>query len=227
MKLSPGILALSLLLPAASCCAAPAQTLREQAAAWLHARLQQPGDRVDISADPARHLQVPTCASAPQMSMPSHARLSTRMGVEVSCPSSGWRIRVPLNVHVFRNVLVTTRPLQRGDGLRVGDLRSEARDVTRLGYGYVQKFDQVQGRTLARPLTAGSVLVPGALARRDAVRAGDQVQLVADLGGVQVRASAVALGSGDVGARLRVRNESSGRTLTAVVQAPGVLEALP
>jgi flagella basal body P-ring formation protein FlgA len=59
------------------------------------------------------------------------------------------------------------------------------------------------------------------------VRSGDHVELVADLGGVQVRAGGVALGSGDVGARLRVRNDSSGQTVTAVVQSPGVLEALP
>jgi flagella basal body P-ring formation protein FlgA len=37
----------------------------------------------------------------------------------------------------------------------------------------------------------------------------------------------VALGSGDSGARLRVRNGSSGRVIDAMVSAPGEVTALP
>jgi flagella basal body P-ring formation protein FlgA len=37
----------------------------------------------------------------------------------------------------------------------------------------------------------------------------------------------VALGSGDNGARLRVRNAASGRVIDAMVSAPGVVVALP
>jgi flagella basal body P-ring formation protein FlgA len=59
------------------------------------------------------------------------------------------------------------------------------------------------------------------------VRAGDHVQLVARLGSIEVRADGVALGSGDNGARLRVRNENSGKIVDAMVSAPGVVTALP
>jgi flagella basal body P-ring formation protein FlgA len=51
--------------------------------------------------------------------------------------------------------------------------------------------------------------------------------LVARLGGIEVRADGLALGSGDNGARLRVRNASSGRVVDAMVSAPGVVVALP
>mgnify|MGYP001796839861 CR=1 FL=1 len=47
------------------------------------------------------------------------------------------------------------------------------------------------------------------------------------LDGIEVRASGIALGGGDNGARLRVRNESSGRVLDAMVRAPGEVLALP
>jgi flagella basal body P-ring formation protein FlgA len=50
---------------------------------------------------------------------------------------------------------------------------------------------------------------------------------VAQLDGIEVRASGIALGSGDNGARLRVRNEVSGRVVDAMVNAPGVVLALP
>lgn len=205
------------------------QALQQKAETWLRARLAGPGSRVEVRAEPLdRRLRLPSCPQAPQASMPARSRITSRVGVELRCPvAGGWRIRIPVQVRLYRTVLVTTRPLQRGDGIRPGDVRGEERDVARLGYGYVEQLAQVAGRTLARPLGAGKVLAPGDLASRRAVRTGDHVQLVAELGGVQVRAGGVALGSGDVGARLRVRNDSSGQTVTAVVQSPGVLEALP
>jgi flagella basal body P-ring formation protein FlgA len=51
--------------------------------------------------------------------------------------------------------------------------------------------------------------------------------MVARLDGIEVRAAGVAMGSGDNGARLRVRNESSGKVVDAMVSAPGVVVALP
>ncbi|WP_329742647.1 flagellar basal body P-ring formation chaperone FlgA [Dyella sp. A6] len=205
------------------------QSLRQAAETWLRTQLGRSGNRVEVHADPLdSRLRLPACPAHLQISMPAGTRITSRIGVEVHCPvASGWRIRIPVRVHLYRSVLVTTRPLQRGDGIRPGDVRTEQRDVTRLGYGYIAQVNQVSGRTLSRPVSAGSVLIPGDLATRIAVRSGDQVQLIANLGGVQVRASGVALGSGDVGARLLARNDSSGRTVTAVVQSPGVLAVLP
>ena len=59
------------------------------------------------------------------------------------------------------------------------------------------------------------------------VRAGDRVQMIARLGDIEVRANGVALGSGDNGARLRVRNDSSGKIVDGMVSAPGEVIALP
>jgi flagella basal body P-ring formation protein FlgA len=150
------------------------------------------------------------------------------MSVQVRCARpDGWSVRVPVQLKIFRQVLVASRPLLRGDGVVTADVHSEERDITRLGYGYIESLDQLAGRALARPLSLGSVLTPAALGGRRMVRAGDQVQLVASLGGIEVRASGIALGSGDSGARLRVRNGSSGRVIDAVVRAPGEVVALP
>jgi flagella basal body P-ring formation protein FlgA len=106
-------------------------------------------------------------------------------------------------------------------------VHGEERDITRLGYGYVENLDQVAGRSLARAVARGSVLSPGALGGRRMVRAGDHVQMVARLDGIEVRADGIALGSGDHGARLRVRNGSSGKVVDGMVSAPGVVIALP
>lgn len=201
--------------------AAAEQALREHHAA--------PGSRVVVTSEPLdRRLQLTPCHEPLRAIVAKLAQATSRVTVRVQCPQAGgWTVRVPLKLQLFRRVLVASHPLLRGDGLSQADVRAEERDVTRLGYGYIDNLDEVAGRTLNRALASGSVLTPGVLGGRRMVRAGDHVQMVARLGGIEVRADGVALGSGDNGARLRVRNESSGKVVDAMVSAPGEVVALP
>jgi flagellar basal body P-ring formation protein FlgA len=217
-------------LPGITLAAAPSpDTVLAVAEQAVRARFGLPGSRVVAKAVPLDpRVRLVPC------SVPLHAMLADairpepRLSVPVQCPQgAGWTVRVQVQLQLFRPVLVTNRALLRGDGLRPADVHAEERDVTRLGYGYVDNLDQVAGRTLARALPNGSVLTPAALGGRRMVRAGDHVQVVANLDGIVVRADGVALGSGDNGARLRVRNESSGKVVDAMVHAPGVVLALP
>lgn len=204
----------------------PVSTFARQ---WLVQQYTAPGSRIEAHAMPVDpRLALADCHGMMVASLPPNLPPRPRMSVLVRCTASaGWSVRVPVSLKIFRDVLVTTHPLQRGDGIQPGDVRAEPRDITRLGYGYIDSLDQVTARTLARPLPPGSVLTPSALGGRDMVRAGDHVAVVADLGGIEVRAGGVALGSGDNGARLRVRNESSGRVIDAMVRGPGEVLALP
>ncbi|MGN6739497.1 flagellar basal body P-ring formation chaperone FlgA [Dyella sp.] len=222
-----------LLLTLAAVVARPAHAAEEPISAfaqqWLAAQYSLPGNRVKASAVPVEaSLGLADCRGMMVASLPPNLPPRSRMSVQVRCTAgAGWIVHVPVSLQIFRDVLVTTRPLLRGDGVTASDVHSEPRDITRLGYGYIDDLGQLGGRTLARPLGPGSVLTPSALGGREMVRAGDHVQVVAQLDGIEVRASGIALGSGDNGARLRVRNEVSGRVVDAMVNAPGVVRALP
>lgn len=214
--------------------ALPAQATRTNAAVrafardWLVQQYSQTGSRVEAKAMLDDSLLLDDCRGAMVASLPPNIQPRPRMSVLVRCTATaGWSVRVPVSLKIFRNVLVTSRPLMRGDGIQPGDVHAESKDITRLGYGYIETMQQVSGRTLARPLAAASVLTPSALGGRNMVRAGDHVEVVAKLNGIEVRAGGIALGSGDNGARLRVRNEVSGRVIDAMVNAPGVVLALP
>lgn len=203
--------------------------LRTTAEQWLRQHYAQPGSRVEVHAGPLdSHLHLPECDGSFSISLPANARPAPRMSVPVRCTTgTRWMLRVPVQLKIYRQVLVASRPLIRGDGIVAADVHREERDITRLGYGYIETLDQIAERTLARPLRAGSALTPSALGGRHMVRAGDHVQLIAELAGISVRADGIALGSGDSGARLRVRNDSSGRVVDALVRSPGVVVALP
>lgn len=203
--------------------------LRAQAEHFVEQQYAAPGSRVEVASEPLDgRLHVGDCTLPLTASLPGGLRMTPRLSVLMRCPASdGWTLRVPVTLKVWRQVLVASRPLIRGDGIVAADVRAEERDVTRLPYGYIASLDQVAERSLSRPVASGSVLTPGALGGRQTVRAGDHVQLLAELNGIAVRAEGVALGSGDAGARLRVRNGSSGRVVDAIVRGPGVVVALP
>jgi len=231
MALARRCLLLALLGTALPALAAPMSEadLRAQAERFVEQQYAAPGSRVEVKSealDPRLH--VADCAMPLAASLPGGLRMTPRLSVVMRCPAAdGWTLRVPVTLKVWRQVLVANRPLIRGDGIVATDVHAEERDVTRLPYGYVASLDQVAERSLSRPVGSGSVLTPGALGGRQTVRAGDHVQLLAELDGIAVRAEGVALGSGDSGARLRVRNGSSGRVVDAIVRGPGVVVALP
>lgn len=210
----------------ASDIATDVRTVAEQTVRTQYA---QAGGRVVIVPEQLNsRLRLAACPQALQARLPAGQQLSSRVAVSVSCPTSaGWTIRVPIQLQIYRQVLVTTRPLARGDSVGLGDVHSEERDITRLGYGYVNNLDQVAGRSLARPLSPGTVLQPGQLNGREMVRAGDQVELIAQLDGIEVRTTGQALDGGDTGTRLRVRNGHSGQIVPGIVLAAGEVKALP
>ncbi|WP_266171279.1 flagellar basal body P-ring formation chaperone FlgA [Dyella subtropica] len=224
---------LALALLSAGATAAPADDAgaewRSLAERAVRQRYEQPGTRVVASVEALdTHLHLAPCPAAAQAQLPTRTQPTSRLSVQLHCPvPGGWTARVVVRLEIYRQVLVTTRPLLRGDGLAVTDVRAEERDIARLGYGYLDNVAEASGRSLARPLPAGSVLTPATFTGRQLVRPGDSVQMLARLDGIEVRADGVALGGGDTGARLRVRNGSSGKVVDAVVVTAGQVEALP
>lgn len=226
-RLSLAVLVAASAWTCASQAAIAPDDLRRAAERAVTAHAAASGGRAVAHADKLdSRLQLADCPRGIQAEVPATARLSARLAVDVSCPGS-WHVHVPVRLQLYRNVLVLVHPLQRGDGITAADVRSEERDVTRLGYGYIDSLDEVAERSASRMLQTGTVLTPAALGGRQAVRAGDHVQMIARLSGIEVRVTGTALGSGDTGARLKVRNDSSGKPVNAIVRDAGLVEALP
>jgi flagella basal body P-ring formation protein FlgA len=229
MKLAALILPLAFAaLPAWAEGAQSREKIEAAAEQYLTSNPPVAGARLVLAAEPLdTRLNLRACQQPLVAGLPGNRATGPRVAVAVHCPDAGgWTVRVPVKVSSFLKVLVTTRPLTRGDGIGADDVRAEERDVATLGYGYVAELAQVDGRSLARPILAGTVLAPGMLAGRQAIRTGDAVIVMASMGGIVVRAEGVALSAGDNGARLRVRNSNSGKVLDAVVRGQGTVEVV-
>jgi len=146
--------------------------------------------------------------------------------IAVRCTAAGgWTIYVPVDVESDASVLVARRALARGEAPVPGDLESVRRTVPGLPTGFPAAAADLMGRRLRRPLAAGEVLAADLLAPALLVKRGQQVTVVAELSGIAVRASLLAMNDGAAGERIQARNPLSGRVVEGVVQPDGTLAA--
>lgn len=200
--------------------AAPVQSLDSiRAAAIGQARSAVPaGAELDASRLDSR-LQLAACPTP--LATRTASDSGSAVSVEVRCDALGWKLFVPVSVRVQVPVLVANRALMRGESPSAADVRVEQRERGTLGPAWIGAVEQLQGRVLTRPLAAGSLLVPGALATAKVVQRGQSVTLIGRSGSFQVRARGKALGDAAPGDRVRVENLSSRRVVEGEVLPDG------
>lgn len=170
-------------------------------------------------------LRLQACAEPLEAYLPAGGRTTGNVTVGVRCAGpKPWSLIVQAKVAVMERVVVSVRPLQRGEVLRADDLELAERDLASLRGGYYRVLDEVVGMKLKRSLGVGLPLQQSMLALPIAVRRGDKVSIRAMGGGLDVRMQGEALESGARGETIRVRNLSSKRELEARVAGPGQVE---
>lgn len=195
-----------------------------QAFAMQHTR----GGRVEVDAgtvDP--RLKLPLCTDALQAFLPPGARVGSISSVGIRCQKpKPWSLYVPMRVKIFTHVITASHPLLSGSRISPGDFQMIEMDVANLPTGYFSSPVQVLSKVLKRPLGTGAVFSPDIIATAPLIRRGEQVILLAETQGMQIRASGKALADGAEGAVIQVRNLSSQRIIEGVVTSAGIVKII-
>ncbi len=203
------------------------ETVRARAEALLleQARARHSG-RVEVRIgrlDP--RLNLAPCQQPLAARLADGARLIGRSSVQVSCPDQpGWSLYVTGEIDVFQKMLVTARPVARGEILDGDDLVLAERNLARVQGGGLDEPAEVVGKVTVRALPAGTPLRPTLVRGRKLISRGDRVTLVAEQGGIQVRMQGEAISDGRAGERVRVRALSSRRIVEGRVAGAGVVK---
>jgi flagella basal body P-ring formation protein FlgA len=153
-------------------------------------------------------------------SMPAGMALQARSTVGVTCSGSiHWTVYVPVTVESKINVLVLTRAVNRDARLTAADVTVETRRTAGPGNAYLTAPAELTGRTVRRPLAAGTTLSVDMFTPDLIVRRGQEVTLLSSGGVVEVRANGRAMVDGAAGARIQVQNLSSMRVVEGVVES--------
>ncbi len=153
----------------------------------------------------------------PDGPLPSPATLWVDVAVDGVRQGRAWA-----RVEVFRSrpVLVVVRDVGRGEVLGPEDVEVRAGDGRA---GALVDPQQAVGRRARRTLRAGSPVRARDLEVVSVIDRGGLVRLVARVGGITATTVGRALGDAGIGETVRVENLASGRTVSGIVQADGVV----
>jgi len=153
-------------------------------------------------------------------SLPAGMSVQARSTVGVTCAGPvRWTVYVPVTVESIVNVLVLAHAVNRDARLTAADVTVETRRTAGPGNAYLTQAAELSGRTVRRPLAAGTTLSVDMFAPDLIVHRGQQVTLLSAAGPVEVRASGRAMVDGAAGSRIQVQNLSTLRVVEGVVES--------
>ena len=200
-----------------------AQAAHDAVAAEFAQSFAQSSDRIEIelpTADPRK--RIPVCSLPLQTGIGRHNGQGGRLSVRVECnDSTPWARQVAVQVKVFRQVVVTTRNMVRGELLTASDLTMQEVDISQTRGLLMNELSAARGLALKRNTRSGTPLSTDMVNAPLMVRRGDTVILTAERAGVSIRQQGTALQDGEAGRQIQVRNTRSNRVVQAVVTGHG------
>ena len=137
--------------------------------------------------------------------------------------SKSWTIYIPASVKGMRKVVITNHPILTNTPITQNDIRLEERTISAKTNDYIFNLEHVLGKIAKHNLPASTPVTLNMLSAPTLVKRGQQVIILAEGTGVEVRMAGTALMDGTSGQIIRVINTLSKRTVEGQVIQPGII----
>lgn len=205
--------------------AQPGQTLLYKAVEdYLRTQTQGLPGKVSYRITPLdRRTQLSPC-DAFEPFLPSGGAPWGRTTIGVRCLGpSAWTVYIQVQVSVFSNYLVATRPLTAGQAIGTSDFASRNGDLGLLPATVLIDAEQALGKTVRIGIAAGQPLRSDQLIAPWAVQVGQTVRTISRGSGFSVSSEGKALNNAVEGQMVQVR-ALSGQILSGIARAGGIVE---
>lgn len=174
---------------------------------------------------PAEASQYATCPQEPVVSIPDGDRLDlNRLRFNVHCQNpNGWDIGVTVKPDIYLPVVVADGTLERGQVITPGSVAIRKLNISNSRGDYLTQADTIMGMTVKRRIRDRQAIMMSQLESPLLVDRGQRVLMIAAQNGVEARTMGEAMKKGRKGEIIKVKNESSGRVVSAVVSDVGVV----
>jgi flagella basal body P-ring formation protein FlgA len=203
----------------------PPESMRAAAESFVKSQLPRDSSVASVTAGALdSRLRLVRCTGGLHAQLPAGAALQSRTMIGVACEGPvRWTVYVPVTVESRISVLILKHPVPREAHLTLEDVTVETRKVTGLATAFLTDVNDLQGRSVERPLPIGTTLTMDMFKPDLVIKHGQEVTLVAAAGGIEVRAAGRALADAAGGARLKVQNLSSLKVVEGVVEGPDLV----
>lgn len=166
-----------------------------------------------------QRLRLSKCQEALRVFLPSSREPIGSATLGVRCTQPQWKVHVRVHVKAFTEVLVASRPLARNSNISKDDLQFVRQDISRYPAGVFTETDHLIGMTAKRSIRHDAVITPRMVKPKRLVNRGDIISIIAESNGLKIRTSGEALMDGHQGQVIQVKNNRSGRKISAEVIA--------
>ena len=171
-----------------------------------------------------RRLKLPKCLAPLEVFTPSGTVNNGRLTVGVRCTTkSPWSIFTSAQIKEFKDVIVLSRPIQKGKIISRDTVELKKKEISHLNQNFFMTYDQVLGKQANRHLPVGTVLNSANLASAKIVKRGEKVSIQAVTKMLSIRMTGTAMMDGVKNQRIRVKNEKSNRIIEATVIKSGLV----
>lgn len=169
-----------------------------------------------------KRLNLKPCAESLDIEFTQSHRTTGNTSLKVRCRTPvSWQIHLPVRVSVFDDVVINKTPLIRGQTIDTHSIGYSKQDITRLQRGYFRRTQPLHNLEAKRNLPANSILNTSNLSLRQLVKSGQQVIILLNIDGLQIKTNGLALQSASLGEVIKVKNTQSNRVVEGFVSAAG------
>jgi flagellar basal body P-ring formation protein FlgA len=181
-------------------------------------------DDYEISVLPLDSLlKLPECPKPLEASTPGLIKAG-RTTIGVHCNTENrWSISTSALIKVYENVVVLTRPVQRGEIINRQNITIKRRDISSLRGDFINRVEQIENKQAAQYIPAGVILGSRNIIEPRLVKRGDKIIISALQPGFTIRMNGIAMMDGTKGQLIRIKNEKSGRIISGTVIEPGMV----
>lgn len=166
-----------------------------------------------------KRLRLAKCQQALRVFLPSNREPIGSASLGIRCIQPSWKVHIQVQVKAYTQVLVANRPIAKNSIIRQTDFQLERQDISRYPAGVFTKADHLIGMIAKRSIRYAAVITPRMVKPKRLVNRGDIITIIAEIGGLKIRTTGEALMNGHQGQIIQVKNNRSGRRVSAEVVA--------
>ncbi len=196
--------------------------IRKTAMNFIQSKTQGMPGKVSIKIDDVdSRLALAYCARL-EAFLPVGASMLGKTSIGVRCiEKNSWSLFVAATITTTMNMLVSSKPLQQGQVINVGDYSIQSGEISQPGV--VTDEAQVVGKVLKFSIGAGQLLKQDMFRPPYVVTQGQTVQLISEGQGFKLRSEGQAMNNAATGQPAQVK-VPSGQVISGVAKSNGVVE---
>jgi len=195
------------------------QTIISQAEQYLKRRLAN-SDVIITLADLPHGVRVPAGDLTFTAEMPYGVKFNAPSHVHIGIVVAGQPFataKLKYNIKKYQQVVVASRLISAGSLVTADSVIFERRDVGRMPPGYITDINKVLGFVVKRQIVPGATMTDSMVEKPVLIKRGQNVRIVAVIGGIEATALGVVMQNGSMGQLVRVQNVSSKKIITGQI----------